>query len=155
MRRLSLLALAVVALPVSPAAAAEPAWTGFACGFASTNLPVVDPDRNHQYGEVDGGPFAALPADLAEPVITTTITCSIQVNQPHAGGTPAASASATGSGAVAVLPPTTITYTAEETDSVYVCTTVTAVTRSATYTYRFDGDDFTPGDQCYIPLSEG
>ncbi len=150
-----LAALAVVAAAVTPAAAAaDPDWTGFVCGFMATNDPVgaVEADRDRWYGTIDGGPVTVTSSD---PVVSVTITCAIQVDEADFSGTDVVSVSATGSGAAAVLPPTAMTYRSSPADQLYLCTTVSAVTRSGSYTWNVDSDDWLPGPQCDDGLRTG
>jgi hypothetical protein len=120
MRTLAFTALLAVALgPVAPAhATTEPLPTGTGCGFRSVSLDAVDPGRWR--GFMDSAPVAAASVDALGNPVAITLTCTL-----HVYGTapdPAIEASASGT-AVAVVAPTTVTYTAAEWDTVAVCST--------------------------------
>ncbi len=153
--RLVICALALSAVIAPPVSAAEPV-VGFGCGFTVTNDPsgVVEPDPNRFYGEMDGGPVV-VPVDPADPVLNTTVTCSIQINALDPAAPDAASASATTSGNVGYLPPTAFTLRSEPGDNLALCTRVTWQARSGTHTFDFDSVDGLDGVQCALAVSPG
>jgi hypothetical protein len=112
------LCLAAAASFPAPAGATGGPPEGERCGFA-TATDGTDPDAPETFhGVLYGGPLRAAGSAV-------TITCSVAVNAPrHADPAVATESSDPGPG-VAVLAPRRLSYTAEDWDSVYLCTAAT------------------------------
>jgi len=142
-RRLALLAAAVaVAAANGPAAAAPPELQGLTCGYTFASTPAG------WAGEIDGGPIAAVSADVA----SLTLTCSIVAGPSYGhGDAPVVTASASGSQA-AVLPPTPFAGPLPG-RTLGMCTRVSLTMRDGTtheLYYDADREEFTtdPGVSC-------
>jgi hypothetical protein len=153
MRKLAL--LAVLALAPAPAASAAEQVTGFLCNHIETGDPTgaVDPDPWQQYGEIDGGPLVIQSGDPSRPVISATLTCSLQLNDDDPAAPDVASVSATGSGGVVYLPPTAVTFHATPADALFYCAQLRWVTRDSTTVQDWDYVSGQPGNQCCTPTS--
>lgn len=128
MRRLALtcvLAVAGAALAL-PASASAPSDTDLLC----THVSVPHPEGTRT-GVLSGGPIAR----------NGHLACTLQVgHRHHADPGYAAQASATGTGGVTVLSPTTVSYAAAPGQSVYVCDEFTDADGDV---YVYDADDDT------------
>lgn len=147
-RLAGLAAAAVVAVAGGPAAAAPPLVEGVTCGYTFVRAP-----GGGWVGEIDGGPVAAVSADVA----SLTLTCSI-VAGPSYGydDPPLATASATGPG-VAAIPPTPFAGMLPD-RTLGVCTHVSLTMRDgATHELYYDGErgEFTTGSgaRCAVPTA--
>jgi hypothetical protein len=131
-------------------------YAGFGCGFASDNddTGAVNNDPKKQIGAVNAGPWTV----TADPtgtnsIIDVTITCTIQVNA-DTQGAGGVSRTSTTPGNVGVLADS-ISYFAQPTDSVYLCTVVEwNSTEGGHTTVTDDADnDSSNGYQCALATS--
>lgn len=116
MRKIAVAALALSALATTfaPAAsAAPPGPTDSGCSFTSVSDPNPEAPADTQTGYIQGGPIVG----------NGKLTCTIKVGVGTVEGAyvNGASASATGSNGVTVLPPTIVSYVSPSRVPVYMC----------------------------------
>jgi hypothetical protein len=130
-------------------------FTGFGCGFASDNddTGVINNDPKKQTGAFEAGPWAVYDQEDPSNFVTdVTITCTVQVNNPNQGGGGVSRSNIT-SGNVGVLADT-ISYYAQPTDTVYVCTRVEWNSPKGHEVVESDADnDSSNGHQCDMATS--
>ena len=166
MRKVAAVTVLLVALAPMPAARSEPLLAGRLCEMGWP----ASADGDDWTVVVSGGPLAAADVRTVQPApgqvvednpVSVTLTCSIMTSGYTYADPPADQTSASGP-AVAVVPPTPLTYhDPTGADLVAVCSQVTVVDKDGTsrhyywdnWTQRFSTDPATPCVPLICPVS--